>query len=374
MTAATSEIENGAGGRLRADLVGHEKAVRALLKYWADQRLHHAWCISGPKGIGKATLAWQFAYFLLERGGSGGPGKASLFDQALPVEVPESITIDQESQLFRRLRAGTHGNLMVVERGLDAKSGRQRSEIIVDDVRRLSDFYSKTAAEEGWRIAIIDSADELNRNASNALLKTLEEPPERSILLLIAHSPGRLLATIRSRCQDLPLLPLSERQTRKVLARHYPDLAGAEAKGLAVLAEGAPGVAISMAGQGGLDLYGRMVELLAALPAIPTSRLFALVDDIAPRDQPERPLFFAGLMRNWLGRAIRARVVGAEPHEVVPGEGSRQARLLAAMPLDRWIEVWEKMGRLISRTEALNLDRRQLVFSLFRTMESALAG
>ena len=369
-----SDNRNGAGGPLRAHLVGHEKAAQTLRKCWAEQRLHHAWCLSGPKGIGKATLAWQFAYFLLERGGSGGHGKASLFGEALPVEVPESITIDQDSQLFRRLQAGTHGNLMVVERGLDPKSGRARSEIIVDDVRRLSQFYSKTAAEEGWRIAIIDSADELNRNASNALLKTLEEPPDRSILLLIAHSPGRLLATIRSRCQDLPLLPLSERQTRKVLAHYYPDLAEAEAKGLAVLAEGAPGLAISLAGEGGLDLYGRMVELLAALPSIPTSRLFALVDDIARRDQPDRPLFFAGLLRNWLGRAIRARVVGVEPYEVVAGEGDQQARLLAAMPLDRWIEVWEKMGRLISRTETLNLDRRQLVFGLFRTMESALAS
>ena len=374
MSTAKSDIENGAGGRLRARLVGHEKAAQALLKCWAEQRLHHAWCISGPKGIGKATLAWQFAYFLLERGGSGGHGKASLLGEALPVQVPESITIDQDSQLFRRLQAGTHGNLMVVERGLDLKSGRERSEIIVDDVRRLSDFYSKTAAEEGWRIAIIDSADELNRNASNALLKTLEEPPDRSILLLIAHSPGRLLATIRSRCQDLPLSPLSERQTREVLAQYHPDLAEEEAKGLAVLAEGAPGVAISLAGEGGLDLYSRMVELLAALPSIPTSRLFALVDDIARRDEPDRPLFFAGLMRNWLGRAIRARVVGAELHEIVAGEGSQQARLLSAMPLDRWIEVWEKMGRLINRTEALNLDRRQLVFSLFRMMESALAS
>ncbi len=369
-----SDNRNGAGGPVRAHLMGHEKATQALLKCWAEQRLHHAWCISGPKGIGKATLAWQFAYFLLERGGSGGHGKGSLFGQAHGVGVPESITVDQDSQLFRRLQAGTHGNLMVIERGFDAKSGRERSKIIVDDVRRLSDFYSKTAAEEGWRIAIVDSADELNRNASNALLKTLEEPPERSILLLVAHAPGRLPATIRSRCQDLPLLTLSERQTRKVLAQYYPDLTKAEAKGLAVLAEGAPGVAISLAGKGGLDLYGRMVDLLAALPAIPTSRLFALVDDIARRDQPDRPLFFAGLMRNWLRRAIRASVVGAELHEVVAGEGSQRARLLAEMPLDRWLEVWEKMGRLISRTEALNLDRRQLVFSLFRTIENALAG
>ena len=369
-----SDYESGAGGLLRAHLMGHEKAEQALLKCWAEKRLHHAWCISGPKGIGKATLAWQFAYFLLEHGMSRGDGEAALFDETLPAEAPGSIKIDPESDLFQRLRAGAHGNLMAIERRFDAKAGRERSEIVVDDVRRLSNFFSKTAAQEGWRIAIIDSADELNRNASNALLKLLEEPPQRSIILLIAHSPGRLLATIRSRCQDLPLSPLNEGQTLEVLARYYPDMAGEEAKGLAILAEGAPGVAISLAGEGGLDLYSRMVELLAALPAIPTSRLFALVDDLATRDQPDRPLFFAGILRSWLGRAIRARAAGAELREVVQGESGHQTRLLAAIPLDRWIEVWEKMGRLISRTEALNLDRRQLVFSLFQTMERALAS
>jgi DNA polymerase-3 subunit delta' len=368
-----SEKEPRAGDLLRAHLLGHEKSEQALLKLWAQDRLHHAWCISGPKGIGKATLAWQFAYFLLENTRPGGSGGASLFGQTPAGIPPDHITVDQDSELFRRLQAGSHGNLMVVERALDTKSGRQRSEIIVEDVRRLSDFFSKTAAEAGWRIAIIDSADELNRNASNALLKILEEPPERAILLLVAHSPGRLLATIRSRCQDLPLLPLSQPQTLEVLTKACPDMTGEEAKGLAILAEGAPGVAISLAREGGLDLYGRMVELLAALPSIPTSRLFAVVDDVARRNQPDRPLFFAGLLRSWLGRAIRAEAAGTELHEAVEGEGDAQARLLAAIPLDRWIEVWEKMGRLIRRTEALNLDRRQLVFSLFQTMEMALA-
>ncbi len=132
-------------------------------------------------------------------------------------------------------------------------------------------------------------------------------------------------------------------------------------------------MAIALARVGGLDLYGRMVEMIGSLPAIPTSRLFALVDDLARRDQPDRPLFFAGLMRNWIGRVIRAQAAGAKLPEVVSGEGKQGARLLAAMPLDHWIEVWEKMGGLIRRTESLHLDRRQLVFSLFQTMEKALA-
>lgn len=378
--STSEEYADRAHPRYTATLTGHHEAEQSLLRLWTGGRLHHAWCISGPKGIGKATLAWRFARFLLAmgdqgpgQGQSGGGGEGSLFGDVLEPVVPETMSVDPDSSVFQRLAAGAHGNLRFLERSIDPKKGRRRSEIIVDDVRKLNNFFTKTASEDGWRIAIVDSADELNRNAANALLKILEEPPEQSILLLVSHSPGRLLATIRSRCQQLPLSPLSLDETTSVLLENCPDMTEGEARSLALMAEGAPGIAIRLADEGGLEHYGRMLSLLKTLPKVPVSKLFGLVDDLTRRRKSDGPLDFARLLVGWLGRSIRAAAGGEDLPEIVEGEGAERHRLLAAIPLDCWVEVWEKMGRLISQTEALNLDHRQLVFRLFQTMEEALA-
>src|SRR5439155_6979120 len=196
-----------AAPRANPDLVGHEGAERELRRLDEIGRLPHAILLSGPRGIGKATLAFRLARFLLGAPSSG-----------------EGLAVDPESGVFRRVAAGGHADLLTVERAYDPRRRRLRSEIIVEDTRAIAGFFRLTAAEEGWRIVIVDGAEEMNRNAANALLKILEEPPRRGLLLLVSHSPGRLLPTVRSRCRHFPLAALARPLVLQLLGRYRPKL------------------------------------------------------------------------------------------------------------------------------------------------------
>ncbi|MEX1147177.1 MAG: DNA polymerase III subunit delta', partial [Sphingomonadales bacterium] len=249
--------------------------------------------------------------------------------------------------------------------------GRERSEIVIADVRGLNDFFSMTSAEGGWRVAIIDSADELNRNAANALLKTLEEPPARSILILVAHMAGRVLPTIRSRCRQLALTPLADNDVIRILTRQRPELGPADARVLAALADGSPGRALALADADGLALHGRILSLLGGLPEISPQDALQLAEAVGGRGKDAAFEAFAGLLPDILTRIVR---FSADGRERVPGEAEAMARISAMTGLDRWIEVWEKSNDLIRQGEALNLDRRQVVLAITNTLAGAVRG
>src|SRR6516225_10538730 len=214
--------------RANPDLVGRESAERELRRLVEAGRLPHAILLSGPRGIGKATLAFRFARFLLAKG-----------DDATKAAAESALAIDQESGVFHRVASGGHADLLTVERAYDPRRRRLRGEIVVEDAREITSFFRLTAAEEGWRIVIVDGAEEMNRSAANALLKILEEPPRQALLLLISHSPGLLLPTIRSRCRRFPLDPLARALVTRRLRHYRPELGQSEAEGLAALSEGA---------------------------------------------------------------------------------------------------------------------------------------
>jgi DNA polymerase-3 subunit delta' len=270
--------------RENPELVGHEAAERRLLEAWGRGRLGHAWMITGPRGVGKATLAFRLARALLATDGMVGGA------------APASLYLAPDHPTFRRVAAASHAGLMVVERTIDPKKkdldprkNKLRSEIVISDVRRLIDFLHLAAGEGGWRVAVIDSADELNRNAANALLKVLEEPPERALLLLVAHAPGRVPATLRSRCRKLELRPLEAAAIAELLARHFKDLDEGERLALARLAEGSAGRAFGLAAAGGLELYGEMITLLEGLPRLEVPALHAFAERLArPNAEPAR--------------------------------------------------------------------------------------
>ena len=178
-------------------LFGHDEAERALLETYRSGRLHHAWLISGPAGIGKATLAYRMARFVL----------AHPDPRASTVQAAKSLAVAADHAVTRRMAAQTHGDLLVIERTVNEKTGKLRQDIQVDDVRRMVGFFGSTAGEGGWRVAIVDAVDELNDQGANALLKMLEEPPRRALLLLVSHSAARVLPTIRSRCRLLARAP-----------------------------------------------------------------------------------------------------------------------------------------------------------------------
>ncbi|HLF59184.1 MAG TPA: DNA polymerase III subunit delta' [Alphaproteobacteria bacterium] len=346
--------------RKNPELIGHEAAECAFADSLRSGRLPHAWLMCGPEGIGKATLAFRFARFLLA--GGTAPG---LFGA-------DNLDMDAEHPVFRRVAAGGHADLMTVEISPDPKTGKMRTEIVVDDVRSVNEFLHMTPAEGGYRVVVVDAVDRMNRNAANALLKILEEPPSQAVLLLVCHAPGRVVATIRSRCRKLVLRPLADAEVGQLLSRFLPELEDRDRAALVKLAEGSPGRALALAQAGGLELYREMVDVIAAAGS-PGAALQKFCERSARAEEGFRTV--TQLFLWWLARAIRLSARGGDfaGDEIVAGEGAALARVARAGGLDRFVELWEKAGRLFARAESVNLDRKQVVMSAFVALENAAA-
>lgn len=339
------------------NLLGQGNAEATLLQAARSGRLPHAWLITGPRGIGKATLAYRFGRFLLAENGGG--QEDSLL---MPAAPPGTLAMSPDHPTFRRIAAGSHPDLFVLERG-HRDDGRLRRDIDVDSVRDLNGFLRMTSSEGGWRVAIVDSADEMNANAANALLKVLEEPPDRAVLLLVSHAPGRLLPTIRSRCRRLSLTPLRDSEVENLLSRHLPEADPQQIDILARLGEGSIGRALRLAEEGGVDLYHALLELLSALPRIETAKAHAFADLLAQDTKGRRFQTASELLLWWLGRLIEAGASGRLPSDITENEGQVTQRLLSGRPLAEWLAVWENLGRLFDRAERSSLDRKQVMLT-----------
>lgn len=362
------------GPRHASVLFGHAAAEKALLEAWASGRLPHAWLITGPRGVGKSTLAFRFARFLLAHGpASAIDSGPSLFGDA--PALPDTLAIPEEHPVFHRIASAGHADLITVERSWDDKAERWRGDIVVQDVRAVNERFGMTAAEGGYRVCIADAADDMNVNAANALLKILEEPPPNAILLLISHAPGGLLPTIRSRCRRLALKPLDDAALLPALDRLLPDLDAAERRGLAVLAEGSPGRAVMLAAQGGLKLLHGLLDMVGQLPKPDIAKLHAFGDAINRDKSGAGFHLMTELFRWWLARLARAaaadRIGGAGWAEIFPGETALARRLAAWQGPERWAEDWEQFGRLLDRGESVNLDRKQMLLNLFAALGRA---
>ncbi|GIX11180.1 DNA polymerase III subunit delta' [Elioraea sp.] len=323
------------GPRQAERLVGHDAALAAFHAAWRGGRLHHAWLIGGPPGIGKATLAFRIARWVL----AGGP------------ETDASLALPPSHPAFRKVAIGSHPDLAVLERSENTKTGRMRTEIVVDDVRTLASFLRLTPAESDWRVAIVDPADDLNREAANALLKILEEPPPRALVLLVAHAPGRLLPTIRSRCRRLMLRPLAEAEVAALLGTLAPDLPPAERRAAAAIARGSVGRALTLAGEGASALKRALEEVIDRLPDVDPVAAHALADSLGRPGGEEEFALFMELLRDAVAARARAAATG----------GADQ--IAALRPLEEWGAVWENLGRLARMAAGLTLDRKQAVLS-----------
>ena len=342
MTSDDSDERDAKLPRETTALFGHNEAERALLEAYKSGRIPHAWLIGGPPGIGKATLAFRLARFVM----------AHPDPRAAETQKTDSLAIDPENPVARRIAAQAQGDLLILERSINEQTGKLYTVIRVDDVRRTASFFGSTAGEGGWRIAIVDAVDDLQREGANALLKVLEEPPKRSLLLLISHAPGRELPTIRSRCRRLLLRPLEPEDVGRALAEATGrNPSEADVRRAAEASEGSVGRALGLLDASALALRQRVLELFAQLPNPDPRALHALGEAIAGSD-PRTLEAFMDLVNGWLSAQL-----------VETSRGRAQMARVA--------ETWERVNRAAREAEIYNLERKPLVFSVFGALAEA---
>jgi DNA polymerase III subunit delta' len=351
-------------------LIGHESAEGRLLEAWNSGRMPHGWLFTGPRGIGKATLAFRLARFVL-LGGKADEGP-SLFGDAELGPATDGLAIDPELPTSRQVANGGHPDLLVIERSVNQRTKALRREIVVEDIAALSNFLRLTSAAGGWRVVVVDSIDEMNRNAANAMLKLLEEPPKRALLILISHAPGGLLPTIRSRCRKLHLSPLSEAHVQDLLAKFTPDLDPAMLAMATRLAEGSIGRALEIAASDGPTVLGDAVRVFDGAPPINRKRLHEVADKWLRRGKGEDGDPLAGRMELilwWLGQGVRRMAAGkSSTAETIRGESKVFDALVGHFGLDGCCARIEQAESSLRRGIGLNLDRKQMVMSMMKEL------
>ncbi|SEW00589.1 DNA polymerase III, delta prime subunit [Cognatiyoonia koreensis] len=353
-------IEGAPHPRETQRLFGQDAAVQDFLTAYNSGRLHSGWLITGPRGVGKATLAWKIATFLLSEQKDDG-----LFGDAPP---PTSLDVSPDNPEARLVQSGAHPRLYVVRRPFDEKAGKLKTEITVDAVRGLKGFFQMSATDGGRRVVIVDAADELNRNAANAILKELEEPPARTTIMLIAHQPSRLLPTIRSRCRELRCAPLSPNALAEALAQAEQHNEASEA--LAALSGGSAGDAIRLLNHDGLPLYGALIQLFESLPHVNRPAALKLADSCTGKGAEVRFGLTLDLIDHFIARLARAGLLGPPQTQGAKGEALLLARL---SPHDgaarQWADLQHRISARARHGKAVNLDPAALILDMIFQIE-----
>lgn len=336
----TDRLEGQPHPRESFMLVGQGEALGRAARAVRGAKVPSGWLIAGPPGIGKAKLAYRIARYLLRYGATD--------------KGPDDLAVAPKDAVSLQVAAGAHPGLLVLKRGLNPDTGKLMTVVSVNEIRKLAGFFGMTSGAGGWRVAIVDTADDMNDQAANALLKALEEPPDRAMLMLLANAPGRLLPTIRSRCQRLDLRPLSDSELRKELTERLPDLDDGARAALAKLAGGSIGAALSLASEDGLALAAEAEKLIDRAASPDLAATLALADKLARMtDGVER---FGAFFAQVLAERIRARAMA----------GGAQ--------LDRWTALLEKLKGSFTRTDALHMEPRQTILSAERALTATARG
>lgn len=315
--------------RERYDLFGHDAAEQAFASAWESGRLHHAWMITGPRGVGKASLAWRAARRVLG---------------ARPMPEAGPLGASAQDPVCKLIESQATPDLLLLRRPWDDKRKRWRAEITVEEARRAPHFFEMSSGGGGWRVCIVDCADDMNNNAANALLKTLEEPPHRGVLFLVTHTPGRLPATIRSRCRRLSLRAPSAETTASWLEQTgaAPDAGAALAA--ARLAGGAPGRALALISGGGVALAAEVNLLVDRGATASDADIRKIAERLSLKGQEEmRDLFYEVLANAIRGQARERAEAGRDP--------------------TAWLDSWRDLNALVRDANALYLDPRQTILS-----------
>ncbi len=358
-------VEGAPHPRETRELFGQDAAQAAFLQAAESGRLHHAWLLTGPRGIGKATLAWRIARHLAAREDADAGG--GLFGDAPP---PPSLEMPEDHPVWRRSLALAEPRISLCRRAWDPKAKRLMTRISVDEIRRLKSAFALSAADGGWRAAIIDSADEMNREAQNALLKLLEEPPKNTVLLLVCHQPARLLPTIRSRCRELRLLPLSAEDLARAL--HQAEQPIEEVEILHRLSNGAPGDAVRLLAGDGPALYRSILEIVGQAPRMDIGAIGALAARCVGATNAPRYDAVIRLLPLLLARLARAGC--GQDADLLPEEATLAARLSPDIVTARgWAETQQQITERADYARSVNLDPEQVILDMFLAIQRRAA-
>lgn len=357
LSQESDAIDGTTHPRLSLKLVGHHEAFQTFSKCRREGRLHHAWILSGPKGIGKATLAWRLA--------------ADLTNEADQTQQPNNKSASTQKQI----EALSLPNLFLCRRPYDSKTNRLKKFITIDEVRKLKTFFQFSATENKWRIAIVDCADELNKSATNALLKLLEEPPKKSIILIISNQPAKLPATLRSRCRSLHLKKLSTLELQEVLKlcdyniRNEPDN---DKLTLSIIADGSSGMAITAINQNGIAIFKSCLEVLATFPNFDRKQIIQLAGTV--KNNTEKFKFMSSILLLIIARLALLKV---SVKNVTPTSEERIVvdKLLKQQDVSKNLAyLYFDLSELFLACEELNLDATNQIFTAFIKIEKTLSG
>ena len=328
------------------DLIGHQSAEQKFLQAINSGRLHHAWLITGVPGIGKATLAYRMIRRLM--------GGSSLLD--------DSLDISRDDPVAQRIESLGHGDFFLLRRPYDFKTKKLRSEIPIAETRKLSDFYAHKASEGGWRVCLVDCMDEMNRKAENAILKTLEEPPDRAIIILLSNNPGRLLPTIRSRCLNLQLRPVPKGDIAAWLKRRHPEASDNMIDAAAKLSRGGPGKATALIAntEGVLSPLTRFIASLSNSDPLMDQRISGALSGINARAQ--RALFWEAL-QDMLQAQAKFAATG-------DWQGAFKPLPVQKSP-EMWESLWQKCHHFQNREAALNMDKKAVMIDVLSSIRAA---
>ncbi|MCB8820778.1 DNA polymerase III subunit delta' [Microvirga rosea] len=329
--------------REQFSLFGHSEGEEAFLTGLRNGRLHHAWLIGGPQGIGKATLAYRVARAML--------------DPRLDPASIKTLDTSRENQIARQVAALSHPNMAVLRRAPATDKKAPSATIPVDAVRRALATFSSTAADGGYRICIVDSAEDLTSASANALLKLIEEPPPRSLFLIVSHAPQRVLPTIRSRCRRLLLRPLPPPAVRSAILSLGPPWADVSSEILEQalnLGEGSVRRTLELLDADKVALIGHVTRLLDQLPRTETGQVLSLAEALARRDADEDYELMLDTVQRWVSGHLHAQMN------------------LGAQRLAPLVEVCEKIAHSAREIDVFNLDRRPFILTLFDDLADAV--
>lgn len=360
-------VEGAPHPRSTLSVFGHEKAEQDFLDAFNSHRLHHAWLITGPRGIGKATFGWKLARFLLA---------TPLIDGGMFAPPPtKNLDVSETNPIVIRTRVLSEPRVYLLRRGLNEKDTLPATQLLVKEVRELKKYFNLSSADGGRRVAIIDCIDEMNSSAANAFLKLLEEPPAGVTFLVISHRPSGLLPTIRSRCRELRLAPIAAEPLFDALTQAGGDVAPEDRTALAELAGGSVGEAFRMTNLDGLKTYESMIRLFTTLPRLDRPRALSLAEQGAGKGAEQQFELIVTLLDLFLARLARAGTLGQLPPEAAKGEADLIARLSPTPAHAReWADVAQHLGLRARRGKAVNLDPAALLMDMLLHINETAAG